>query len=58
MTEYIHAKRVMDFYIKKLEGDKENSEALFTLQLAQLKLMKYKTQCLLDGLSSYDIEVE
>ena len=55
---YSHAKKIMDFYIKSLEQDKENPQAQFSLQLAQLKLLRYKTNCLLDGLESYDIEVE
>lgn len=57
MNNYSHAKKIMDFYIKKLEQDKLNTQAQFTLQMAQLKLMKYKINCVLDGLESYDIEV-
>jgi len=57
LNNYSHAKKIMDFYMKKLEGDKENPQAQFSFQMAQLKLMKYKANCLLDGLESYDIEV-
>lgn len=57
MNNYSNAKKIMDFYIKKLEDDKENPQAQFVLQLAQLKLLKYRTNCMLDGLESYDIEV-
>lgn len=57
MTNYTSAKKIMDFYIKSLENDKESTEAQFALQTAQLKLMKYSTECLLDALESYSIEI-
>lgn len=58
MISYTHAKKVMEFYLTKLEQDKSNPQSQYAMQLAQLKLMKYKVNCLLDGLTSYDIEVE
>lgn len=58
MINYTAAKKVMDFYIKALENDIENSEAHFVLQMAQLKLLKYNTNCYLNTLESYSIDVE
>jgi len=58
MINFTSAKKVMDFYIKSLEADKEKTEAQFSLQIPQLKLLKYNTNCLLDALESYSIEVE
>ena len=51
-------KKIMDFYIKKLEADKQNPQAQFSLQMAQLKLMSYKVNCILDSIESYDLEVQ
>jgi hypothetical protein len=58
MTNYSSAKKIMDFYIKQLENDRESTEAQFSLQVAQLKLLKYNTNCMLDALESYSIETE
>ena len=58
MSQYNNAKRVVDYYLNRLQEDKENPQAVFTMQSAQLKLTKYHTQCMLDGLTSYDIEME
>jgi len=57
MINFISAKKVMDFYIKSLEEDREKTEAQFVLQLTQLKMLKYNTSCMLDALESYSIEV-
>jgi len=56
-TNFIHAKRIVDFYIDKLK-DEMTPQAQFALQYAHLKLMKFRAQATVNSLTSYPIKRE
>jgi hypothetical protein len=53
---FIHAKRIVDFYLAKLDDDMTPA-AKFAAQYAHLKLMGFRSQSIVNSLSSYQIEV-
>lgn len=57
MNRFIHAKRIMDFYLEKLDQD-TSVEARYAGQYAHLKLMSFKSQSVVNSLASYKIEVK
>jgi hypothetical protein len=56
-NKFISAKKVMDFYMKKLEGE-ESQGAQFAQQWANLKMMEYRANCMLDVAYTFDLKVE
>jgi hypothetical protein len=54
---FIHAKRIVDFYLMKLDEDL-TPEARFAAQYAHLKLMGFRAQSIVNSLASYPIEVK
>ena len=54
---FIHAKRIMDFYLGKLDQDL-TTDSKFASQYAHLKLMEFKAQSIINSLSSYQIKVK
>lgn len=54
---FISAKKVMEFYMKQLESD-ETQGAQFAQQYANLKMMEYRANCMLNTLYNYDLKVE
>ena len=56
-NQFISAKKMMDFYLKKLETE-ESQNAQFAQQWAHLKMMEYRANCMLDTAVNYDIKVE
>lgn len=55
---FTSAKSIVDFYMEQLTNDAENPNAHFALQYANLKLLKLRTESMLDALESYEIEVQ
>lgn len=56
-NQFISAKKVMDFYMKKLSTE-ETQGAQFAQQYAHLKMMEYRAICMLDSTYNYDLKVE
>lgn len=56
-NNFIHAKRIMDFYLEKLDSD-TTPEARFAGQYAHLKLMSFRSQSIVNSLASYKIKVK
>lgn len=56
-SAFISSKKIMDFYVKKLERD-EVQGSQFALQWANLKMMEYRAACMLDATYNYDLKVE
>ena len=54
---YIHAQKVLQFYIEKLEDD-DIEEAKWALQWINLQMLKYKCNNMIDMLTAYPLEVE
>lgn len=53
----VSAKKVLEFYMEKLHSD-ESGESVFAAQFANLHMLKYRIQCSLDTLESYEIETK
>jgi hypothetical protein len=56
-VEHISAKKVLDWYIERLEED-ETAESKDALQYINLQLMRYKANTTLNTLYSYPIGIE
>lgn len=56
-NKFTHAKRIFDFYMQKCAEDVESQTSPFASQYANLKLLKYRTNCILNSLESYKIKV-
>jgi len=55
--DFIDAKRLMEFYMDKLKKS-EAEEAMFAEQYANLNVLKYRIESVLDILYSYEIDVK
>lgn len=58
MNEYTNAKIIFDFYMGKLQANTDSQGNLFAIQYANLKLLRLRTEGLLNSLYSYDIKVD
>ena len=58
MNKYTNAKIIFDFYMNKLQEDTSVQGNLSAMQFANLKLLKLRTNSLLNSLYSYKIEVD
>lgn len=56
-TQHIAAKKILDWYMEKLEDD-DSMEAKDALQYLHLQLLKYKANTTLNTLYSYPITVD
>jgi hypothetical protein len=54
--KYIHAQKILNFYMEKLEDD-DSSEAKWALQWLHLQMAKFKCNNILDMLKSYPLEI-
>lgn len=54
--KYIHAQKVLNFYMEKLEDD-DSEEAKWALQWLHLQMAKFKCSNMLDMLTAYPIEI-
>lgn len=54
--KHIAAKRVLDFYIEKLEDD-DTEESKWALQYINLQMAKYRCNTILNMLYSYPVKV-
>ena len=54
---FIDAKRVMEFYLSKVRKD-ENVNAKFAEQFANLNVLRYRLETMLNTLESYDLKVD
>lgn len=52
---YTNAKKIFDFYMEQLSDD-FSQESQFAQQYANLKLLKFRTQGILDSIQSYNIK--
>ncbi len=55
MNNYTHAKKVFDFYMTKLVED-DKVEAVYAQQYANLRILRLRTESLLNSLESYTIK--
>jgi len=55
MNNYTHAKKVFDFYMTKLAED-DKVEAVYAQQYANLRILRLRTESLLNSLESYTIK--
>jgi hypothetical protein len=53
----ISAKKVLEFYMNKLHKD-ESNESIFAAQYANLHTLRYRINCMLNSLESFDLEVK
>jgi len=56
-SKYTSAKKIFDFYMKKLENT-ETQGAQYAQQYAHVKLQSYRAECVLNSLHAYKLEVE
>lgn len=56
-NEFTHAKRIFDFYMEKCTEDISSTTAPYATQYANLKLLRFRTNSILNALESYDIKV-
>jgi hypothetical protein len=55
MNNYTHAKKVFDFYMTKLSED-DKVAAVYAQQYANLRILRLRTESLLNSLESYTIK--